>query len=144
MKKIFLVKGSCGSYDDFLSWIECAYLTKEKAEECARKLGKSHQYQQPFEDDVWFDVLGIFEEMLENHDIEESVYENSLVWDDPKYEEIEQKVKDNFANTYLGILHKMGLTKATLEDVMIQMECYEHRYDGKYLYNVEEVTLYEK
>lgn len=136
--------GSSGSYDDYVSWAERAYLTKEKAEEYAKKLGKKHQHTQVFEDEVWYGVVQTFDDILESNEMDGNDYVNSLDWDDPKYNERENEVNENTAKLFLDILHKQGLTKATLEDVKTQMDWGENRYMEYHPYSVKEIALYEE
>lgn len=144
MKRIYLVVGSSGSYDDYVSWSECAYLTKEKAEECAKKLDKKHIYTQVFEDKVWDGVLKAFDDMLEKNEIDGKCYVNSLDYDNPKYEEREKEVNNDLANLYLDILHRQGLVKVTLEDVKKQMDWDENHWCEYHSYRVKEIELYEE
>ena len=48
MSKIYIVKSSKGSYEDYRSWNEKAFTDKHKAAEYAYMLNKAHEYKPEF------------------------------------------------------------------------------------------------
>lgn len=48
MSKIYVVKSSSGSYEDYRSWNEKAFTDKHKAAEYARMLNKAHEHKPEF------------------------------------------------------------------------------------------------
>lgn len=127
MEKIYLVVSSRGSYDDFSENIELAFRDKKEAQMYCIEIDKKHQYEEVYEEVVWNDILNELEEIMEKSE---------------DWLKREDEITSLMREELLSILHKRGLTDATMEDVKKQMEYDEHKYDEWHKCYIKEVELY--
>ena len=141
MEKIYLVVSSRGSYDDFSENIELAFRNKKEAQMYCIEVDKSHEYEEVYEEVVWNDILNELEEIMEK---EENKFTNNVPYElsSEDWLKREDEITSLMREELLSILHKRGLTDATIEDVKKQMEYDEHKYDEWHKCYIKEVELY--
>lgn len=141
MEKIYLVVSSRGSYDDFSEHIERAFRNKKEAQKHCIEVDKSHEYEEVYEEVVWNDILNELEEIMEK---EENKFTNNVPYElsSEDWLKREDEITSLMSEELLSILHKRGLTDATIEDVKKQMEYDEHKYDEWHKCYIKEVELY--
>ena len=141
MEKIYLVVSSRGSYDDFSENIERAFRNKKEAQKHCIEVDKSHEYEEVYEEIVWNDILNDFYKIMEK---EEDKFTNNIPYDLSSEDWLKRKdeITSLMREELLSILHKRGLTDATIEDVKKQMEYDEHKYDEWHKCYIKEVELY--
>ena len=141
MEKIYLVVSSRGSYDDFSENIELAFRNKKEAQMYCIEVDKSHEYEEVYEEVVWNDILNELEEIMEK---EENKFTNNVPYElsSEDWLKREDEITSLMREELLSILHKRGLTDATIEDVKKQMEYDEHQYDEWHKCYIKEVELY--
>ena len=141
MEKIYLVVSSRGSYDDFSENIELAFRNKKEAQMYCIEIDKSHEYEEVYEEVVWNDILNELEEIMEK---EENKFTNNVPYElsSEDWLKREDEITSLMREELLSILHKRGLTDATIEDVKKQMEYDEHKYDEWHKCYIKEVELY--
>ena len=141
MEKIYLVVSSRGSYDDFSENIELAFRNKKEAQMYCIEVDKSHEYEEVYEEVVWNDILNELEEIMEK---EENKFTNNVPYElsSEDWLKREDEITSLMHEELLSILHKRGLTDATIEDVKKQMEYDEHKYDEWHKCYIKEVELY--
>lgn len=141
MEKIYLVVSSRGSYDDFSEHIERAFRNKKEAQKHCIEVDKSHEYEEVYEEVVWNDILNELEEIMEK---EENKFTNNVPYElsSEDWLKREDEITSLMREELLSILHKRGLTDATMEDVKKQMEYDEHKYDEWHKCYIKEVELY--
>lgn len=142
MEKIYLVVSSRGSYDDFSENIERAFRNKKEAQKHCIEVDKSHEYEEVYEEVVWNDILHDLDEIIEKE--EEDKFTNNIPYDlsSEDWLKREDEITSLMREELLSILHKRGLTDATIEDVKKQMEYDEHKYDEWHKCYIKEVELY--
>ena len=141
MEKIYLVVSPSGSYEDFSENIECAFKNKKEAQEHCIEVDKSHEYEEDYEKIVWNDILNELGEIMEK---EEDKFTNNVPYElcSEDWLKREDEITSLMQEELLSILHKRGLTDATIEDVKKQMEYDEHQYDEWHKCYIKEVELY--
>ena len=141
MEKIYLVVSSRGSYDDFSENIELAFRNKKEAQMYCIEIDKKHQYEEVYEEVVWNDILNDLNEIMEN---EEDKFTNNVPYElsSEDWLKREDEITSLMREELLSILHKRGLTDATIEDVKKQLEYDEHKYDEWHKCYIKEVELY--
>ena len=140
MEKIYLVVSSRGSYDDFSENIEIAFRNKKEAQKHCIEVDKSHEYEEVYEKIVWNDILNELGEIMEK---EEDKFTNNVPYElSSDWLKREDEITSLMHEELLSILHKRGLTDATIEDVKKQMEYDEHKYDEWHKCYIKEVELY--
>ena len=141
MEKIYLVVSSRGSYDDFSENIELAFRNKKEAQMYCIEVDKSHEYEEVYEEVVWNDILNELEEIMEK---EENKFTNNVPYElsSEDWLKREDEITSLMREELLSIIHKRGLTDATIEDVKKQMEYDEHKYDEWHKCYIKEVELY--
>ena len=141
MEKIYLVVSSRGSYDDFSEHIERAFRNKKEAQKHCIEVDKSHEYEEVYEKIVWNDILNELGEIMEK---EEDKFTNNVPYElcSEDWLKREDEITSLMREELLSILHKRGLTDATIEDVKKQMEYDEHKYDEWHKCYIKEVELY--
>lgn len=140
MEKIYLVVSSSGSYENFSENIECAFKDIKEAQKHCIEVDKSHEYEEVYEEIVWNDILNDFYEIVEKDEdkfTNNVPYELSIDW-----LKREDEITSLMHEELLSILHKRGLTDATIEDVKKQLEYDEHKYDEWHKCYIKEVELY--
>jgi len=141
MEKIYLVVSSSGSYEDFRQYIERAFKNKKEAQMYCIEVDKRHEYKEVYEEAVWENILNDFDEIV---DKDPAKFSNHVPYDPnggdwlKRHNEITSLTQEKL----LSILHKHGLTDATIEDVKKQMEHDEHKYDEWHKCRIKEVELY--
>ena len=140
MEKIYLVVSSSGSYEDFSENIECAFKNIKEAQKHCIEVDKSHEYEEVYEEIVWNDILNDFYEIVEK---EEDKFTNNVPYElSIDWLKREDEITSLMHEELLSILHKRGLTDATIEDVKKQLEYDEHKYDEWHKCYIKEVELY--
>ena len=141
MEKIYLVVSPSGSYEDFSENIECAFKNKKEAQKHCIEVDKSHEYEEVYEKIVWNDILNELGEIMEK---EEDKFTNNVPYElcSEDWLKREDEITSLMQEELLSILHKRGLTDATIEDVKKQMEYDEHQYDEWHKCYIKEVELY--
>lgn len=141
MEKIYLVVSSRGSYEDFREKIECAFKDIKEAQMYCIKVDKSHEYEEVYEELVWHDILNEFYEIMEK---EEDKFTNNVPYklSSEDWLKREDEITSLMHEELLSILHKRGLTDATIEDVKKQLEYDDHIYDDWHKCYIKEVELY--
>ena len=140
MEKIYLVVSSSGSYEDFRANIECASKDIKEAQKHCIEVDKSHEYEEVYEEIVWNDILNDFYEIMEK---EEDKFTNNVPYElSSDWLKREDEITSLMHEELLSILHKRGLTDATIEDVKKQLEYDEHKYDEWHKCYIKEVELY--
>ena len=140
MEKIYLVVSSRGSYDDFSENIERAFRNKKEAQKHCIEVDKSHEYEEVYEEIVWNDILNDFYKIVEK---EEDKFTNNVPYElSIDWLKREDEITSLMHEELLSILHKLGLTDATIEDVKKQLEYDEHKYDEWHKCYIKEVELY--
>ena len=140
MEKIYLVVSSRGSYDDFSENIELAFRNKKEAQMYCIEVDKSHEYEEVYEEIVWNDILNDFYEIMEK---EEDKFTNNVPYElSSDWLKREDEITSLMQEELLSILHKRGLTDATIEDVKKQLEYDDHKYDDWHKCYIKEVELY--
>ena len=141
MEKIYLVVSSRGSYDDFSENIELAFRNKKEAQMYCIEVDKSHEYEEVYEEVVWNDILNELEEIMEK---EEDKFTNNVPYElcSEDWLKREDEITSLMQEELLSILHKRGLTDATIEDVKKQLEYDDHKYDDWHKCYIKEVELY--
>ena len=141
MEKIYLVVSSRGSYDDFSENIERAFRNKKEAQMYCIEIDKKHQYEEVYEEVVWNDILHDLDEIIEK---EEDKFTNNIPYDlsSEDWLKREDEITSLMREELLSILHKRGLTDATIEDVKKQLEYDDHKYDDWHKCYIKEVELY--
>ena len=141
MEKIYLVVSSRGSYDDFSENIELAFRNKKEAQMYCIEVDKSHEYEEVYEEVVWNDILNELEEIMEK---EENKFTNNVPYElsSEDWLKREDEITSLMREELLSILHKRGLTDATIEDVKKQLEYDDHKYDDWHKCYIKEVELY--
>ena len=141
MEKIYLVVSPSGSYEDFSENIECAFKNKKEAQKHCIEVDKSHEYEEVYEEVVWNDILHDLDEIIEK---EEDKFTNNVPYEFSSEDWLkrEDEITSLMREELLSILHKRGLTDATIEDVKKQMEYDEHKYDEWHKCYIKEVELY--
>ena len=140
MEKIYLVVSSSGSYEDFSQNIECAFKNIKEAQKHCIEVDKSHEYEEVYEEIVWNDILNDFYEIMEK---EEDKFTNNVPYElSSDWLKREDEITSLMHEELLSILHKRGLTDATIEDVKKQLEYDEHKYDEWHKCYIKEVELY--
>lgn len=66
MSKIYIVKSSSGSYDDYRCWNEKAFIKQEDAKVYAKELDKKHYYKPPFITDKFIELIEECEDLVPN------------------------------------------------------------------------------
>ena len=137
MEKIYLVVSSSGSYEDFSENIECAFKNIKEAQKHCIEVDKSHEYEEV----VWNDILNELEEIMEK---EEDKFTNNVPYElsSEDWLKREDEITSLMQEELLSILHKRGLTDATIEDVKKQLEYDDHKYDDWHKCYIKEVELY--
>ena len=139
MEKIYLVVSPSGSYEDFSENIECAFKNKKEAQKHCIEVDKSHEYEEVYEKIVWNDILNELGEIMEK---EEDKFTNNVPYESEDWLKREDEITSLIHEELLSILHKRGLTDATIEDVKKQMEYDEHKYDEWHKCYIKEIELY--
>ena len=140
MEKIYLVVSSSGSYEDFSENIECAFKDIKEAQKHCIEVDKSHEYEEVYEEIVWNDILNDFYKIVEK---EEDKFTNNVPYElSIDWLKREDEITSLMHEELLSILHKRGLTDATIEDVKKQLEYDEHKYDEWHKCYIKEVELY--
>lgn len=141
MEKIYLVVSPSGSYEDFSENIECAFKNKKEAQKHCIEVDKSHEYEEVYEKIVWNDILNELGEIMEK---EEDKFTNNVPYElcSEDWLKREDEITSLMQEELLSILHKRGLTDATIEDVKKQLEYDEHQYDEWHKCYIKEVELY--
>ena len=140
MEKIYLVVSPSGSYEDFSENIERAIKNKKEAQKYCIEVDKSHEYEEVYEKIVWNDILNELGEIMEK---EEDKFTNNVPYElSSDWLKREDEITSLMHEELLSILHKRGLTDATIEDVKKQMEYDEHKYDEWHKCYIKEVELY--
>ena len=140
MEKIYLVVSPSGSYEDFSENIECAFKNIKEAQKHCIEVDKSHEYEEVYEEIVWNDILNDFYEIMEK---EEDKFTNNVPYElSSDWLKREDEITSLMHEELLSILHKRGLTDATIEDVKKQLEYDEHKYDEWHKCYIKEVELY--
>ena len=140
METISLVVSSSGSYEDFRENIECAFKDIKEAQKHCIEVDKSHEYEEVYEEIVWNDILNDFYEIMEK---EEDKFTNNVPYElSSDWLKREDEITSLMHEELLSILHKRGLTDATIEDVKKQLEYDEHKYDEWHKCYIKEVELY--
>lgn len=140
MEKIYLVVSSSGSYEDFSENIECAFKDIKEAQKHCIEVDKSHEYEEVYEEIVWNDILNDFYEIMEK---EEDKFTNNVPYElSSDWLKRKDEITSLMHEELLSILHKRGLTGATIEDVKKQLEYDEHKYDEWHKCYIKEVELY--
>ena len=140
MEKIYLVVSPSGSYEDFSENIECAFKNKKEAQKHCIEVDKSHEYEEVYEEIVWNDILNDFYEIMEK---EEDKFTNNVPYElSSDWLKREDEITSLMHEELLSILHKRGLTDATIEDVKKQLEYDDHKYDEWHKCYIKEVELY--
>ena len=141
MEKIYLVVSPSGSYEDFSENIECAFKNKKEAQKHCIEVDKSHEYEEVYEKIVWNDILNELGEIMEK---EEDKFTNNVPYElcSEDWLKREDEITSLMQEELLSILHKRGLTDATIEDVKKQLEYDDHKYDDWHKCYIKEVELY--
>lgn len=141
MEKIYLVISSRGTYEDYVESVECAFRSKEEAEKHCAEVDDSHNYEEVYEEEVWNDIMYELDEIIEK---EAENYTNNVSYKESNEEWMkrEEEIELLICNQLLSLLHKRGLTDATLEDVKKQREYEDHQYDEWHKCRIKEVYLY--
>ena len=140
MEKIYLVVSPSGSYEDFSENIECAFKDIKEAQKHCIEVDKSHEYEEVYEEIVWNDILNDFYEIMEK---EEDKFTNNVPYElSSDWLKREDEITSLMHEELLSILHKRGLTDATIEDVKKQLEYDDHKYDEWHKCYIKEVELY--
>ena len=136
MEKIYLVVSSSGSYEEYRENIECAFKNIKEAQKHCIEVDKSHEYEEV----VWNDILNELEEIMEK---EEDKFTNNVPYElSSDWLKREDEITSLMREELLSILHKRGLTDATIEDVKKQLEYDDHKYDDWHKCYIKEVELY--
>lgn len=80
MSKIYIVKSSSGSYEDYSCWNEKAFTNRDEAEAYAKELDKQHFYKPQFITDDFERLIGECEDLIPE-------------WEDSPYDLLTQKDK---------------------------------------------------
>ena len=141
MEKIYLVVSSSGSYEDFSENIECAFKNIKEAQKHCIEVDKKHQYEEVYEEIVWNDIVDDLCEIMEK---EEDKFTNNVPYElcSEDWLKREDEITSLMQEELLSILHKRGLTDATIEDVKKQLEYDDHKYDDWHKCYIKEVELY--
>jgi hypothetical protein len=141
MEKIYLVVSSRGDYEDFREKVERAFRNKKEAQMYCIEVDKSHEYEEVYEEVVWNDILNDFDKIMEK---EEDKFTNNIPYElnSEDWLKREDEILNLMYEELLSILHKRGLTDATIEDVKKQMEYDNHKYDAYHKCRIKEIELY--
>lgn len=119
----------------------CAFDNREKAKEYAQELSKKHNLQSVFEEELWNDIE---EEIIDLFDsLDDEVFINPYDGGSDEWEQWNEEFEVFEKEKYLELLHKRGLTNATIEDVEKQID-YNFYKDKEIFVKIEELTLFEE
>ena len=119
----------------------CAFDNKEKAKEYAQELSKKHNQQSVFEEELWNEVE---EEIIDLFDsLDDELFANPYDSGSEEWEQWNEEFDVFEKEKYLELLHKHGLTNATIEDVEKQID-YNFYKDKEIFVKIEELTLFEE
>lgn len=134
--KIYIVKSAEGTWDDYHSWNEKAFISKEKAEEYAKELDKKHYYRPEFITEKFEDLFNEAGDIFE----ENNPYPK---YNDPDYKKLYVHWKENEKKFIIQYMRdrEINITPETYEEYI------EWMYDGQYYdwddCKIEEIELEE-
>ena len=100
--KIYIVKSSEGEWEDYRSWNEKAFVSKEKAEEYAKELDKKHYYKPEF-------ITEEFEDLY--NEAGDIFYEDNEYpkYDNPNYDELTSQWYENEQKFIIQYMKDRGI-----------------------------------
>ena len=100
MSKIYIVKSSEGEWEDYHSWNEKAFISREKAEEYVKELDKKHYHAPEFITKEFEDLYNEAGDIFDENNPYPNYNYNELVnqWEENEQKFIIQYIKDRGIN----------------------------------------------
>lgn len=142
MRKIYLVECGEGEWEDSYSWIEKAFVNRNKAEKFAKEVDEKHDYQPVFDSELWDEITCQVEEYFEKYP--DTCFNEFCGKKDcyDKWKKRDEEINELEKSLYLKFLLEKNHS-ATIEEVNKQMEFEENKWKHYHVSRVIEMDLDE-
>lgn len=134
--KIYIVKSSEGHWEDYHSWNEKAFISKEKALEYAKELDKKHYYKPEFITEEFEDLYNEADDIFS----EDNPYPS---YKDPNYDKLVLLWEENNQRFIIQYMNdkEINITSEMFKEYeeWVSIEQYEYWHDC----DIEEIELVE-
>lgn len=142
--KVYLLLKSKGIYEDYHEWVEEVFEDYNDAKEYADDFDKCHsKLENAFDIDMWREIRDIYDTKYGEEDEEIWLWKGKEAWqlNEEEREQYDEYCDDLLAKRYLEILKEKGVTDATYEQVLQQLQYDDQEYEYWHDCEIKEMVV---